>query len=160
MVTMAPAATPGCRLAPFRKTTLAGPGGLTVRLKVIERPPMRAVITTAPAVPPAVTVVEALPLTSVEALAVVTVALPLVTEKVTDAFCTGWPLESVTLTTSGLAKGVFTTVAWLLPETMVMPATDAGGVFMVTANVALIKLLPDPAVTCTCAWPGVLPNVA
>src|SRR5271165_4854145 len=118
MVTMAPAEAPVWKLAPFRKTTFDGPGARTFRLNVTEKPLELAVMTTAPGVGPAETVVEAWPFVAVVAVGVPTVALPLVTANVTPWPATGLPFVSFTATTSGLANPVFSLVVWVLPETI------------------------------------------
>src|SRR5579883_1479955 len=152
IVTISPGETmPGsgpetCRLAALRNTILLGPGGETVRLNVAVKPLALAVTTTAPALPPAVTLVDALPLASVVVLCVATVAEPLVTENETGTFATGLPVESVTFTTSGFAKAAFAIAVWLLPETSVSPAI---GAVIVAVNVAVSCAPPEPAVTCT-----------
>src|SRR5271169_6333259 len=90
----------GAKLAPLKNVSLSarvasqtGPGGVTVRLKVWEYVLLPAVVdammTTGPAVAPAVTVMDAWPLELVFTLAALRTALPLLKLKVTGTPVTG-----------------------------------------------------------------------
>src|SRR5207253_60914 len=106
MVTMAPGATPGAKLAPLRKPEMVrlGPGSLLVSANDAVKVPTVAETEIGPGELPAVTVMEALPEASVLAEAAESVALPPVTANATSTLAIGFPLLAVTLATRGCAK--------------------------------------------------------
>src|SRR5665213_2743324 len=96
----------GSKLAPFTIVMLEGPGSCAVRLKVTLKVEDVALIVIAPAVAPAVTVVDACPVESVITEEEPSVTTPEVTTKFTWVPETPLPFESTTLTVSGSANAV------------------------------------------------------
>src|ERR1017187_5179048 len=105
------------KLLPVR----AGPGGITVRVKIWEMRPMTAVTVTAPGVAPAVTGTCARPWPSVCAEPTERVALPVGT-KLTTWPDKGWPLVPLTCTTRGAANGCPDWVVCCSPDTFAREA--------------------------------------
>src|ERR1700733_5819800 len=98
------------KLAPLTMVMLDGPGSCAVRVKLTLKVEDVAVMVIAPAIAPAVTVVDVCPVESVMAEEKPSMAEPDVTWKFTCAPGTPLPFESTTLTIIGDGKAVLMAV--------------------------------------------------
>ncbi len=96
------------KLAPFANLMLLGPVRRVVKVNNTVKVPYDAAMLTGPPVPPAVTVVEALPWLSVLGFEFEITAFPLNSAKLIGTPATPLPALSISLTTSADGNGVLT----------------------------------------------------